>query len=195
MATKKRSTRRRKAAVKRHKHNPGSGMTFHTANPRRRHRRAGAHLFRSHIRRHRRNPEGSSAAMDPAKGNNILQFAAGAFVGSIATPVISKMIGFEGYAKYAVQLGASYGLYLLGKMFGMPKAGLAACIAGVGVTAYQFSQEQGLLQGVSEIMGLVPPAPSFNSGRFAQLQNFANMAGQSDLVGIVPQPATMGSFN
>lgn len=187
--------RRRKSIRRHHKHNPG--MSY-AANPHTRRKRTGG-LFRKAHRRYRRNPE-SVSSIDPAKGNNALEYIAGALVSAIATPTLSNMFGFTGYTRYGIQLAVGYGFYMLGKSLGMPKAGLAAAITAAGLTANEFAKDQGILSGVQNLLGIVP---QMNSADYGTLRNFAkNISGfvPNPLHGYVPapgaeHPATFAGYN
>jgi hypothetical protein len=92
------------------------------------------------------------------------------------------MVGFTGYADKGLKIAVGYGLYLVGKAVGMPKAGLAAAIGAFAVTAKEFSDETGV---TSTINGLLGNVPQYNSVMDARLNSFAR-----NVSGYVP--STMG---
>lgn len=96
-------------------------------------------------RRYRRNPEGLAGV----RTNDLLQMTAGAAAGGIVTPWISGVLQLEGMIKYGAQLIMAAGLYYGLKKI-MPRAAVPAAAAAVGVTAYQFAQEKGILAGLGQ---------------------------------------------
>lgn len=132
--TKKRRSRKRRAVRK----NPG-GVTY-VKNRRR-------VKTRSRVRRRKmfRNP---IDAMTGGKTTDLLVMGAGAGIGGVATPWLGNIFQLTGMVKYAAQAAiAVAGYYMLNKI-GMKKAALPFAAAGIGVTAYQFAQENNILAGL-----------------------------------------------
>lgn len=118
-------------------------------------------------RRFRKNP-----ADLPGKTTDLLTMAAGAGVGGVAVPWIGGIFQLEGMVKYAAQLAISLGgFYLLKRV--LPNAALPFAAAGVGVTAYQFAQENNILAGLN----------GFND---ADMQNFEQMRAAIPMGNIEP---------
>jgi len=140
----------------------------------------------------KRNPETMTAAMDPTKGYNILEYSAGAAIGAIAVPIAGNMIetmmpSVTGPLKYAAQGGISYLGYRVAKYMGMPKLGLAIGIAGVGITLFQAAQDYGVISGIENTL-LGNNEDVIYMDTFRRNLNNANVSGimPSNMHGIMP---------
>lgn len=152
-----RSRKRHKRRTHR-KHHKNPAPVSYSVNGGRRKRSRVHHRFNpftshrsKHSRRHRRNPE-ATGSMAPS-ANNALELVAGAAIGGFVTPLLGTTFGLVGPMKYLAQVLIAYGLYVGGKALGFAKLGTAAAIAGAGVTAYQASQDYGIMAGANQLLG------------------------------------------
>jgi len=144
----------------------------------------------------KRNPDGISSAVDPTKGENMLQAGGGILLGGFGAPMLGNALQNQfptqitGAVKYLAQAAGVIAVYMLVRKY-MPKLALYLLASGLGVTAYQYFQTSGLIAGAEQLLGMNPTGDAnftaldrMNFNRV--VSNLRGIAAPRLLGGIVP---------